>query len=307
MQLEELKSKLRGVVCSLVTPFDDDYSLDLQALYDNAQRVVEKGIHVLLAAGSVGEFSSLSPEEFRDVVATVVKATQGRVPVMAGASHSGTHECIRLSRMAEDVGADALLIVPPYYFNPSVEGLLKHYEMVAESVRVGVAVYNNPGYSKVNITPEQFRRLVEQIPQVVSVKDTSGELYNFYETLRLIGHRIPVLMGRELTAFFGLACGSPGYVSSLANLAPGLCLALYDAFRQGNLEEGRRVNEKIAPFNQLQTAAAQKLTSAAMIPLIKEGMNMLGLRGGQVRPPLTSADSTMRDELKKILREWGLI
>lgn len=306
MKPEELKAKIRGVVCSLVTPFGEDYSVDLGALYDNAQRVVEKGIHVLLAAGSVGEFSSLSPEEFRDVVGTVVRAARGRVPVLAGASHSGTHECIRLSRMAEEVGADCLLIVPPYYFKPSSEGLLRHYEMVARSVRIGLAIYNNPGYTKVNITPREFLALVEKIPEVVSVKDTSGELTSFYETLRLLGRRIPVLMGKELAAFFGLACGSPGYVSSLANLAPELCLALYEAFARNDLKAAREAQERINPFNDFQARAAQKLTSAAMIPLIKEGMNMTGLRGGRVRPPLTSLEDPMRQELRKILADWGL-
>ncbi|MFQ5902307.1 MAG: dihydrodipicolinate synthase family protein, partial [Candidatus Binatia bacterium] len=274
-------------------------------LHENAKRQVEKGIHVLLAAGSGGEFSSLSPEEFRDVVATVVKAARGRAPVVAGASHSGTHECIKLCKMAEDAGADGLLIVPPYYLRPTNEGLLRHYEMVAQNVSLGVAVYNHPGFSKVNIAPQQCLSLVERIPQVVSIKESSGEISHFSETLRLVGPRVPVLMGKEATAFFGLACGSPGYVSSLSNLVPELCLALYEAFEKGDLEEARAVHDKIAPFNELQAGALPAFPM--MIPLIKEGMEMVGLKGGQVRPPLTSIDGAMREKLKKILKGWILL
>ncbi|HXG36950.1 MAG TPA: dihydrodipicolinate synthase family protein [Dehalococcoidia bacterium] len=307
MKAEELKPRIKGVVVTLLTPFNDDYSIDLGALYDNTQRLVEKGIHVFVAAGSVGEFSSMSPEEFRDVVATAVKAVNGRAPVLAGASHSGTHECIKLSRIAQDVGADGLLIVPPYYLKPSLEGLFVHYEMIAQAVDLPIAVYNNPGFSKVNILPQHAQTLVERVPQIISIKETSGEIYQFYETLRLLGARIPVLMGREITAFFGLACGSPGYVSSLANLAPDLCLDLYNAFQDGDLKRANAVHEKIAPFNSLQAEALQKLAFPVMIPMIKDGMNMIGIKGGTVRPPMTPVDGALRDHMKRFMQDWGLL
>ena len=307
MNPTELKSRLRGVVVTVLTPFADDYSLDTGALHDNVQRMVEKGVHVLVGAGSAGEFSSMSPEEFGQAVSTVVKAAGGRVPVLGGASHSGTHECIKLCRIAEEAGADGLLIVPPYYLKPSNEGLLLHYEMVAEAVNLPIAVYNNPGFSKVNVTPQLCLALLERVPQIISIKETSGEIFQFYETLRLLGNRIPILMGREITAFFGLACGSPGYVSSLANLAPELCIQLYDAFQEGDLEKAKRVNTKFAAFNAVQAEALQKLAFPVFIPMIKEGMNMIGLRGGRVRPPMTPIDGAMKEHMKGFLREWDLL
>src|SRR5581483_1652667 len=177
----------------------------------------------------------------------------------------------------------------------------------AQAVSLPIAVYNNPGFSKVNILPQQAQTLVERVPQIISIKETSGEIYQFYETLRLLGSKISVIMGREITAFFGLACGSPGYVSSLANLAPDLCLDLYNAFQDGDLKRANEVHAKIAPFNSLQAEALQKLAFPVMIPMIKDGMNMIGIKGGTVRPPMTPTDAGLREQMKSFMKEWGLL
>jgi 4-hydroxy-tetrahydrodipicolinate synthase len=307
MEFNEIKTKMRGVLCVCITPFKENYKVDLDGVKRNAEFLVESGVDVLIPCGSTGEFSSLSFDEYYSVVKATVEAVNGRKPVIAGASHSGTHECIKLAKAAEKAGADAIMTVPPYYLKPTWEGLLKHYKLIAENIDIGITVYNNPGFSKVNIMPQKCLELINNIDKIVGIKETSGDCAQFYETLQLCNDKAPIIMGREVLAFFGLACGSPGYISSMANFAPKLAIDLFRAFEEKDLEKARMVYKKIAPYNSLMAQALQKEGVPKMIPLAKEAMKLLGMPAGPVRPPLTPCTTDEIEKLKSILIEWKLI
>lgn len=304
---DELKTRMKGVVCVTVTPFTQSYGVDEAAISENVKFLVRKGIHVVVAGGSTGEFSSLSEQEFSKVVKAHVEAAGGKVPVLAGASHSGTHECIKLAKLAQQAGADGLLTVPPYYLKPSWEGTLLHYKMVAESVDIGISIYNNPGFSKVNLLPRQLKEMVEKIPTVVAVKETSGDLLQFDETLKAIGDKVPVLMGRELLAYYGMAGGAPGFVSSLANFAPEIALQLYDAFVQRDLAKAWTVKQRLEEYDLLQAEMLQKYAFPAQIPFAKAAMEMVGLKAGPPRPPMTGLNAEMKEKLRQSLVHMGVM
>jgi 4-hydroxy-tetrahydrodipicolinate synthase len=307
MESDELRRKMKGVISVCVTPFKENYEVDVEGVKRNAEFLVEQGVDGLIACGSVGEFSSLSLEEFRIVVKTTVEAVGGRKPVIAGASHSGTHECMKLAKISEQAGADGIMTVPPYYLKPTWEGVFKHYRMLSESINIGMTVYNNPGFSKVNITPQQCLELVEGMDKIVAIKETSGDCAQFFETLRLCKGKAQIIMGREVLAFFGLACGSPGYISSIADFAPRLAIELYQAFEEKDIERAKRINEKIAPYNSLMAQALQKEGVPKMIPFAKEAMKLLEMPAGPVRPPLTQCTPDEKERLVSILRDWELL
>jgi len=307
MDTVELKHKLRGVIAVSVTPFKENYAVDFEGVRKNVEFLVKNGVEAVSPCGSVGEFSSLTMDEYREIVKVTVDTVDGRMPVIAGASHSGTHECIKKAKTAEEAGADAIMTVPPYYLKPSWEGIFKHYKMLSESIEIPITIYNNPAFSKVNITPPKCLEMVDGIEKVVGIKETSGDMSQFYETLRLCKDKAQIIMGKESAAFYALACGAPGFISSMANFAPQIPKDLYKAFQEGDLGKARKIQEQIAPFMSFVGGLIQKETIPYVMPVVKEAMNLLGLPGGTVRPPIMPLSSDDRERLKKILGTMGLL
>lgn len=303
----EFKQKLKGVIAVTITPFSEDYSVDFAAVKKNVQFLLTNGAESICPCGSVGEFSSLSLEEYGEIVKTTVKTVNGKVPVIAGASHSGTQECVHKAKIAEESGADAIMTVPPYYLKPSWEGLLEHYRMLSTNISIPLTVYNNPDFSKVNITPPKCLELVEKVDRIAGIKETSGNMFQFYETLRLCRNKTQVIMGKESTAFYGLACGAPGFVSSMINFAPQIPKKLYNAFHNGNLDEAREVQEQIGPYMSFVGGLIQQEKIPYVMPVVKEAMNLLGLPAGTVRPPTMPLSGDDRERLKRILAGMKLL
>ncbi|HDD34373.1 MAG: hypothetical protein DRK00_04730 [Thermoprotei archaeon] len=321
MKPEELREYYRrgAVMVVQLTPFNEHEELDIEGLRANTSFLVENrkyGRLVLTPAGSTGEFYTLNDEEWRKVVKTVVDEANGKVPVVAGAGHSGTRPAIERAKYAEDIGADGVMVVLPYYHVPEEEGLYLHYRRIAESVDIGVVVYNNPDVSKIYMKPRLLKRLVEECDNVVAVKENTPYVPTLYEQVRLVGRRVPVLQGRgewwfAATVFLGVR----GYVSGYANFMPRFSLELLEAGLRGDYEKLRRLLEWLEPYEEFISRMCEKygpsttilpypyISSYMIYAVMKATMDLLGLRGGSMRLPLLNLREEDKEELKRIIFE----
>ena len=307
MEPEELKEKYVGAQCVMVTPFKEDFSVDEDGLKLVTDFLIENGVHVLQPTGSTGEFFSLTPEEHKRVIKIVVEEVGGRVPVVPGTSHSGTKMTIEMSKYAESVGADGVMIVPPYYQLPTLEGIYEHYKAVAESIKIGIVVYNNPWTSKITIGPELMRKLAE-IPNIVAVKKTTRNMTLALRLLNKLGDRLTFSMGsgEELAPFYYM-CGAKGHVTAIANFAPKFAVGMYEAAMRKDWDEVMKIHSKLTPYFELNHRLGEKNKGTMYISMTKEAMKMLGLPGWPPRKPLLPLHDDEREELRKVLIDMELI
>lgn len=307
MDPEELREKYIGCQVVMVTPFREDYSLDEDGIRCLTNFLIEAGVQVLQPCGSTGEFWSLTPEEHKRVIKIVVDEAAGRVPVIPGTAHSGTKLTVELSKYAEEVGADGVMIVPPYYQIPTLEGIYEHYKTVAEAIKIGIVIYNNPGTSKITIREELMEKLAT-IQNVVAVKDTTADMWLSLRMLRRLGDKLTFSMGsgESLAAGYYLA-GGRGHVSAFANFAPTLSVAMYKAAMNEDWEKVKELDAKMAPFFELDQRLSDKHQGTIYITLTKEACRMLGLPGFPPRKPLLPLEDDEREELRVVLEKIGVL
>lgn len=307
MNPEELREKYVGCQVVMVTPFQDDYSLDEDGIRRLTNFLIKGGVKVLQPCGSTGEFWSLTPEEHKKVIKIVVDEAHGRIPIVPGTAHSGTKLTVALSKYAEEAGADGVMIVPPYYQTPTLNGIYEHYKTVAEAIKIGIVVYNNPFTSKIIIREKLMEKLVT-IPNVVAVKDTTADMGLSLRMLRRFGSRLTFSMGsgESLAAGYYLA-GGKGHVSAFANFAPTLPVAMYKAAMDRDWEKVRRLDAKMAPYFELSWRLSDKHQGTTYITLTKEACRMLGLPGFPPRKPLLPLEEDERQELRTVLEKMGIL
>ena len=306
MEPEELKEKLVGVNCVMLTPFKDDYSLDVDGLRTITRFLTDNGVHVIIPAGSTGEFWSLTPEEHKMVIKTVVEEAKGKSIVVAGTAHSGTKLTIELSQYAEEVGADGVMIVPPYYQIPTPQGIYEHYKAVAEAINIGIVIYNNPWTSKITIGTKLMKKLAE-IPNVVAVKETSGNLRLAFRLITQLKDRLTFLAGSEILAPFYYMLGAKGHVTSTANFAPQLSVSLYNAAKEKDWEKTMSYYSVLAPYFEFVERLTEENKGTTFISIAKEAMRMLNLPGWPPRKPLMPLNDEERQELREILKKMELL
>jgi 4-hydroxy-tetrahydrodipicolinate synthase len=294
------KSQLRGIIVPLVTPFREDETVDEDALRALVRHLIECGVHGLFPVGSTGEFYAVTPEERQRIFHLVVEETAGRVPVYAGAGAVSTIECLTHARMAEESGADCLVVVTPYYIAPSIDELYEHYAAIAHATSLPVIPYNNPGRTGgVNVTPALMQRLAD-IPNIVGIKDSSGNQAQTIEYVFMCGERIAVFQGRDDLIYPSLATGAVGGVACVANVAPRETVELYEAYRRGD-------TVKALAMQRIASTLRQALALGTFPTVIKEAMAMLGLPGGHVRRPVTPLAPDKRAQLRGILQSINLL
>ena len=288
----------RGVMVPMVTPFQKNGDLDEQGLRELTHFLIDHGVDSLFPAGSTGEGWALSAAERRRVFEIVIQEANGRVPVYGGTGAISTRTTIDLSRMAEEVGCDAVVIITPYYIVPTQEELFDHFVAIAHSISIGVIPYNNPNRAVVVLSPELVTRL-SHVPNLVGVKDSGG---NLGLTLRFICETKPgfsVLQGRDDMFYPSLAIGVDGIVACVANIAPALTAELYKAFMAGELERARTVQVQLA---QLRYA----LALGSFPSVIKAGMEMIGLKAGPPRAPTGALSGEGHEKLRALLQGLGV-
>jgi 4-hydroxy-tetrahydrodipicolinate synthase len=288
-----------GALTALVTPFRAG-EVDTRALGALVEAQIAAGIHGLVPCGSTGEAATLTHEEHVAVVREVVRVARGRVPVIAGTGSNSTAEAIRLTRGAEEAGADAALLISPYYNKPTQEGIYHHYAAVAEATRLPLIVYNIPGRTASNITPETMGRL-SRVRNVAAVKEASGSLAQVIDTIAAAGPDFAVYAGDDVLTLPIMAVGGKGVISVTANIAPREFVELADALLAGDLERGRTVMHRLLPL-------VNTLMGLEVNPIpVKTALALMGKCAEEFRLPLTCMSAASRTRLEKVLREYDLV
>jgi len=289
-----------GIIAPVVTPFDSREELNESVYRKLIGFLLDSGIHGIFVAGSQGEFWALSKEEKSKLFEITIDEVNGRVPVYAGTGAESTKEVVELTRMARDVGADAVSIITPYFVKPDSEGLFEHYKIVATSVDIPVVVYVNPARTGgVTLGPDYLAKLGQECSNVVGIKDSSGDLSVTLEYIARCGKRISVLAGRDSIIFHTLVSGGRGAVSACANVIPRLLVSLYDSARKRDYEIGLELQKKVS---RLRLA----FELGVFPEVIKDAANAMGFDVGHCRMPVTRLKPENKSKLVDILRDLGV-
>jgi 4-hydroxy-tetrahydrodipicolinate synthase len=288
----------KGSITALVTPFRDG-KVDEKAFQDLVAWQIAEGTHGLVPCGTTGESPTLSHDEHKRVVELCVEVAKGRVPVIAGSGSNCTEEAIDLTRHAKKAGADAALVVAPYYNKPTQEGLFRHFEAIAKAVDIPIVVYNIPGRSVVNITVDTFARLAK-IPTIVGVKDATADLARPLQMRAELGPDFCQLSGEDATATAFLAQGGVGCISVTSNVAPRLCAQMHDAWIKGDLETCFAIRDKLAPLHDVMFVETNPVPA-------KYGVSLLGRCKPDVRLPMVELSDASKKKVEAVVKSLGLI
>ncbi len=286
-----------GHSVAMITPFKEG-KIDYDRLGEMVEFQIQAGTTALVPTGTTGESPTLSHEEHRSVIRAVVEAAAGRIKVMAGTGSNSTTEAIELTRFAEKAGADAALLVGPYYNKPMQEGFYLHFKAVADSVGIPLCVYNIPGRTGKAIDVETIIRLAE-IKNIGMVKEATGSMDNASKIISSTD--LTVLSGDDSLTLPFMAIGAKGCVSVIGNFIPKETNALCRAMLDGDLEEARRLHHRLFPL-------CRNMLSLATNPIpVKAAMKLLGRDTGEIRLPLTPLDEASMPKLRKSLVDFGLL
>ncbi len=289
----------KGSITALVTPFSANGQVDEKAFQDFVAWQIAQGTHGVVPCGTTGESPTLSHEEHNRVVSLCVEVAKGRIPVIAGTGSNSTEEAIYLTRHAKEAGADAALVVAPYYNKPSQEGLFRHYEAIARAVDLPLIVYNIPGRSIVDISVETFVRLA-QLPAIVGIKDATADLARPLRLRAMVGERFAHLSGEDATVTAFLAQGGVGCISVTSNIAPAACAQLHEAWRKGDLETCFALRDRLMLLHDAMFCE----TSPAPV---KYAAHLLGKMRPSLRLPLVEASDGARKKVEAAMRGAGVL
>jgi len=288
----------KGSITALVTPFKNG-GVDEDAFQELVDWQIEEGSHGLVPVGTTGESPTLSHDEHKRVVELCVKAARGRVPVIAGAGSNNTLEAIDLMRHAEEVGADAALIVTPYYNKPTQEGLYQHFKALNDCCGLPIIIYNIPGRSVVDMSVETMARLYE-LANIVGVKDATANPVRASLQRRAMGPEFIQLSGEDATTLAFMAHGGHGCISVTSNVAPALCAEFQSACMDGDFGAALRLQDRLLPLHQALFCEASPAPT-------KYALSVLGRAGPEVRLPLVAASAAAQQTVRGAMIEAGLI
>lgn len=290
-------SAFAGLSVAIITPFKDG-ELDIPTLRAQIEFQIAAGTTCVCPVGTTGESPTLSHDEHERVISEVVQAAAGRIKVMAGTGSNSTREALRLTKWAAKEGADAALMVAPYYNKPTQQGFYEHYKAVAEQVGIPLCVYNIPGRTGKNIEPETIARLAE-LENIAMVKEATGSLDQASQILCTTN--LTVLSGDDSLTLPLMAIGGEGVISVVGNIVPQDMLALVNAFRNGDIAQAQALHRKLFPL-------CRDMLGLATNPIpIKAAMQMLGRDTGELRLPMTPLDEVGLGKLRHTLTQYGLL
>jgi len=283
-----------GAYTALVTPFRNG-EVDVEALEGLVEFQIEQGIHGLVPCGTTGETPSMTEAEDRLVISTVVRVTNGRVPVIAGTGSNSTDMAIKYTKMAEEEGADGSLQVSPYYTKPTQEGLYRHFAAIAESTSLPIVLYNIPGRTSVTISAETTARLAE-IPNIVGTKEATHSMDMASDIRRLCGEEFDILSGDDSLTLPLMSLGGRGVISVAANIAPAVVSEMVSAMLEGDFARGRELHYDLLPlFRAL-------FIETNPIP-VKTAASILGLCSDEMRLPMIPLAGDNLDTLRRVMEE----
>ncbi|MGM0567862.1 MAG: 4-hydroxy-tetrahydrodipicolinate synthase [Elusimicrobiota bacterium] len=288
---------LKGSCVAIVTPFRDG-NIDYEALNSLINWHIEEGTDCIVPCGCTGEAATLSEDEHKKLIDKTVEMVEGRVKVMPGTGSNSTSEAIHLTSYARDAGADAALIITPYYNKPTQEGLYRHYEELARETDIPLCLYNVPSRTGVNMMPQTVARLAE-IESISMIKEASGSVAQCAELIRLCGDKITLLSGDDSITFPLMAMGGKGVVSVVANIVPGAMSRMTKLFSEGENEKAREIHYKWLPM-------MDALFIETNPGPVKEALGMMGKIKPELRLPLVNMSSENREKLKKVMSSFSL-
>jgi 4-hydroxy-tetrahydrodipicolinate synthase len=289
---------IKGAITAIVTPFKNG-QLDEEAYRELIEFQVQGGVHGIVPCGTTGESATLSHAEHKRVVEICIDQVKKRLPVIAGTGSNNTIESIELTQHAEKAGADAALMITPYYNKPTQEGLYQHYKTVASQAKIPIVVYNVPSRTSVNLLPETVARLAE-MPTIVGIKEATGDLKQCSKVLELCGDKITVISGDDFTVLPLLAVGGQGVISVVSNVAPGDMAGLCNAFFAGDLNRARELHFKLWPLMEAMFYETNPTPA-------KTALKFMGKITGEVRQPLCPMSAANDEKLRQVMQRYGLI
>jgi len=307
MNPDELKQNLKGVVVIMMTPFKESLEVNEEAAAKNLRYIIDKGIRTgqggVIVTGSVGECYAMTSEQRKRMMEVAVAAADGDVPVLIGCNHSSTRAAIDLAKHAEKVGADGLMLLPPVYAVPPERKIYEWYRAIAAETSLGILVYNNPLMVPVDMSVELLKKMADDIPNIVAVKECSENICRLDEGYHVLRPRLVMINGNcEEDEPCATLRGASGYTTCIANFAPALCLELYHACQKGDWDHAWEVHWRIMPFLQFMGRMHGDFRH-----FVKIAQELIGLDGGPVLPPALSPTPQDRAGIEKLVREAGLI
>jgi 4-hydroxy-tetrahydrodipicolinate synthase len=291
--------QVKGIIPPVATPMLANEDLDLPRFKWYLDRLIKEGVHGLFVLGTNSEFYALDEQEKQTVIATAVEHVRGRLPVFAGTGAETTREAVRLTKMAEREKVDGVSVITPYFIMPNQQEIFDHYRRIAESTSLPVILYNNPstcGGLKIDV--DTVAKLAE-IPNIVAVKDSSGDLQNTMEFIRVVPKRFSVLMGRDTLIYSALQFGARGSIPATANIAPALLAEIFNAFERGDMKASQAAQLRVNPIRlalSLGTAPGG----------VKAALEILGLGIGPCRSPVAPLTKEGEKKMRAALESAGL-
>ena len=287
----------KGAFTALVTPFKKG-QIDEEKYREHIEWQIEKGIHGLVPCGTTGESATMSHEEHKRVIKICVEQVNGRVPVIAGTGSNNTKEAIELTTFAKEAGADAALVITPYYNKPTPNGLILHYKEIAKAAPMPIIVYNVPSRTGTNLLPQTLYDIKKNIPEVVGVKEASGNIRQASDILELCGEDFIVLSGDDFITFPMLAIGGRGVISVVSNIVPDKMAKMCNAFFDGNIEDAKKIHYELAPLCRAMFFETNPIP-------VKTSLHLMGRMELEFRLPLCEMKPENREKLEKVLKETG--
>lgn len=292
--------QIRGIIPPVATPMQANEDLDLPRFKWFLDHLITNGVHGVFVLGTNSEFYALDENEKQAVIATAVEHVRGRVPVYAGTGAETTREAVRLTKMAEKEGVQGVSVITPYFILPNQQEIFDHYRRIAEATMLPVILYNNPATcGGVKIDVETVARLAE-IPNILGVKDSSGDLQNTAEFIRVVPERFSVLMGRDTLIYPAMIFGAKGAVPATGNIAPKLLVEIYEAFMRGDQAGSLAAQRKLNPIRL-------GLTLGTAPGGVKAALQLLGTPIGPCRSPVAPLPPDKMQKMKAALQSAGLI
>ena len=297
--MTQLAQNIQGSIVAIVTPMFENGGVDWKSLEQLVEWHIQQGTHGIVAVGTTGEASTLSTEEHIHVIKEVIRVANKRIPIIAGTGANATNEAIELTQAAKDLGADAALLVTPYYNKPTQEGLYQHYKAIAEAVDIPQILYNVPGRTGVDMQNETVIRLAN-IANIIGIKDATGDIPRGTALIAALNGQMEVYSGDDATAWELMLLGAKGNISVTANIAPKQMSDICEAAQAGDRETAQRLNQQIANLHNILFCESNPIP-------VKWALHEMGYIGTGVRLPLTVLAAQFREPLRTDLKAAGII
>ncbi len=289
---------IRGAIVAIVTPFKDG-QVDEEKYRELIEFQIEQGTHGIVPCGTTGESATLSHAEHKRVVEICLDQVKKRVPVIAGTGSNNTAEALELTKHAQAAGADAALMISPYYNKPTQEGIYQHFKVIAENTQIPIIVYNVPGRTALNMLPETVARLAA-LPNIIGIKEATGDLNQGAKVIRLCPPDFIVLSGDDFTAFPLMCIGGRGVISVISNVVPNDMASMCNAFFAGDYAQAKALHYKMFPLMEAMFFETNPVPA-------KTALKLMGKLNGEVRLPLCAMSPANEEKLRQVMVQYGLL